>query len=684
VHLSYRIGLRVFSAIESRVVLGVPDAAELPRSPGHGYLKFGSEPMSRFKAAYVSGGWKSIGHSATGLPGQPRIPAMAYVPDYVEPAALPEEPVVETQTDDALADSILDILVDRMELHGPPAHQVWLPPLDRPLTLDEPLGPLVTDPQRGLCSAQSDLAGRLRAPVAIVDKPFEQRRDLLWLNLAGAAGHVVVVGAPQSGKSTLLRTLVCGMALTHTPAEAQFYCLDFGGGALMSLDGLPHVGAAFGRTDADQIRRTVAEVYLLMETREQQFSTNRIDSMATYRDQKRGGRFADDPFGDVFLVIDGWGTLRSEYEELESSITEIAGRGLSFGVHVIVGATRWVELRPAIRDLLGTKLELRLGDPVDSSHGRRIAANVPNERPGRGLTPDGMHSLTILPRIDGTAETRDLTAGIEHLITSVRSAWQGAPAPAVRLLPERVPFESLPQPAPVGRQRWRIPIGIAENDLGPVYLDFGAEPHCLLFADIECGKTMFLRTIARSITERYTPEEVCVIAIDYRRTLLGAVPPEYLIAYASTTQATEGAIAQVCGAMRERLPGADVTAEQLRARSWWQGPELFLLIDDYDLVAGGPMNPLMPLLEFAMQARDIGLHILITRRSGGAGRALYETFISRIRELGTPGIVMSGERDEGVLLGNVRPSRLPAGRGWFVTRREGARLVQLAWLPTEE
>src|SRR6185312_7380080 len=57
-HLSYRIGLRTFSAMESRVVLGVPDAYELPRSPGHGYLRFGTEPLRRFKAAYVSGPYR--------------------------------------------------------------------------------------------------------------------------------------------------------------------------------------------------------------------------------------------------------------------------------------------------------------------------------------------------------------------------------------------------------------------------------------------------------------------------------------------------------------------------------------------------------------------------------------------------------------------------------------------------
>ena len=49
------------------------------------------------------------------------------------------------------------------------------------------------------------------------------------------------------------------------------------------------------------------------------------------------GQFPEDPFGDVFLVIDGWFTLRQEYEALEQAIQEIATRGLSYGVHLIVG-----------------------------------------------------------------------------------------------------------------------------------------------------------------------------------------------------------------------------------------------------------------------------------------------------------------------------------------------------------
>ncbi len=74
--------------------------------------------------------------------------------------------------------------------------------------------------------------------------------------------------------------------------------------------------------------------------------------MATYRRRRAAGEFADDPFGDVFLVVDGWGTLRQDYEELETAITTLAGRGLGFGVHVVLTAARWAEIRINMRDLL--------------------------------------------------------------------------------------------------------------------------------------------------------------------------------------------------------------------------------------------------------------------------------------------------------------------------------------------
>jgi len=683
-HLSYRIGLRTFSTNESRVVLGVSDAYELPRSPGHGYLKSGTEPLQRFKAAYVSGVHRAV-DGADHRPGAASFTIEEYVPQYVPlPADASPTPAAEVAAPEPEvgAATLLDVLVRQMEGRGVPAHQVWLPPLKEPPALDQILPPLATSPSRGLTVTVPDLLGGLHVAVGIVDKPLDQRRDVLWLDLAGAAGHIAVVGGPQSGKSTALRSIICSLALTHTPAEVQCYVLDFGGGSLTALRDLPHVGGVAARQDTAPIRRTVAEIKSILDEREALFAERGIDSMGTYRRQRAAGGFPEQRFGDVFLIVDGWITLRNEHDDLEEVITDIANRGLSYGVHVVGAASRWMDFRPAIRDLLGTKLELRLGDPSDSFLNRRIAGNVPERSPGRGITPEGLHFMTALPRIDSGQDPADLASGQTMLVKAVREAYQGPVAPPVRLLPAQVPFEAMPS-FTVEQAGLALPIGLAEADLQPVYVDFATEPHLLLFGDSESGKSTFLRALARTICTRFQGEQARILLVDYRRSLLGAITTDHLVGYGATAQQAEELMQSVAAYMKARLPGPDVTTEQLRSRSWWSGPECFVLVDDYDLVAGGPTNPIMPLLEYLPQARDVGLHLIVTRRSGGAGRAMYEPVIQRLRELASPGIVLSGDRDEGALFGNVRPSTLPPGRGWLVTRREGARLIQLANLPPD-
>jgi S-DNA-T family DNA segregation ATPase FtsK/SpoIIIE len=681
-YLSYRIGLRTFSAVESRVVLGVPDAYELPSAPGHGYLKVDTTTMTRFRAAYVSGPYGRL-DGRTGQPAaaaQRRMAAFTVVPVPLpadDQAALDPAPSRGDEEDRETRVSVLDVIASRLEGQGPPAHQVWLPPLSEPPPLDALLPPLAVDPERGLCPHGWNGLGRLTVPVGVVDRPYEQRRDLLWAEMDGAAGNVAIVGGPQSGKSTMLRTLIASLSLTHTPREVQVYCLDFGGGTLTTLRELPHVGGVSGRRDVEGIRRSVAEMAALVEEREQRFATLGIDSMATYRRRRAAGEFAEDPFGDAFLVVDGLATLRQEYEDLEPTVTNLAQRGLGYGVHVVLSATRWAEVRPALRDLLGTRFELRLGDPAESEMDRRTAQNVPQKSPGRGLTPGKLHLLAGIPRVDGSTSVETLADGVGDLVHNVAQSWRGDPAPRVRLLPRNLPATDLPKPSadePAG-----IPIGVNESALAPVYLDLAAEPHLIALGDTECGKSNLLRVIGRQIISRHTPKEARIIVADYRRSLLGAFEGEHVIGYAASSKQLDDLVATVRQSMDKRLPGPDVTAEQLRTRSWWKGPELYMLIDDYDLVASQGGNPLAKLLDLLPQARDIGLHLVLTRRIGGAQRALFEPVMQRLREIDSPGLIMSGSREEGPLFSNLKATAQPPGRGTLVRRSDGANLIQIAW-----
>ncbi|MBV9843522.1 MAG: type VII secretion protein EccCa [Kutzneria sp.] len=687
-YLSYRIGLKTFSASESRAVLGVPDAFELPPIPGSGYLAIQGEPMTRFKAAYVSGPYRPAGMipsvatpTAVGGDRRPKY----FVPDFVEIPKEPERieaPVAESKPDkeDSIEPSVLEVIVGRLAGQGAPAHQVWLPPLAEPQSMDMLLPPLVMTPDRGLCP--QGFQGYLQVPIGLVDKPFEQRRDPFWADFSGAAGHGAVVGGPQSGKSMLLRTLVMSMALTHTPQEVQFYCLDLGGGTMAPLEGLPHVGGVAGRLDPDKARRMVAELTTLIAEREQRFRAAGIDGMVEFRNRRRRGEITDDPYGDVFVIVDGWLNFRQEFEVLEQSILNLAAQGLSFGIHVVISANRWAEIRPALKDLLGTRFELRLGDPSESEFDRKTAVNVPVGRPGRGLTPDKLHFLTALPRIDSSSNPADVSAGVQDAMTKISGGWRGPGAPIVRLLPELLPYEQLPVPQQQANPRL-VPIGVNEDGLAPVFLDFDADSHFLAFAEGESGKTNLLRTIVRGIMTRYTTSEAVILLVDYRRTMLGFIDTDHLLTYAVSSNQLQETIGDVRNSLVGRLPGPDVTQEQLRSRSWWKGPEVFVVVDDYDLVATQSGNPLAPLSEFLPQAKDVGLHMILARRSGGASRAMFDPIIGKLREIAAPGMVMSCNKDEGVLLGTYKPQILPPGRGVIITRRLGQQLMQTAWLQPE-
>ncbi|MER8237084.1 type VII secretion protein EccCa [Streptomyces sp. NPDC094049] len=682
-YLSYRIGLRTFSAAESRAAIGVPDAYHLPSVPGSGYLKFGTDEMTRFKAAYVSGTYRTGGPrlEVGQLPVERRpalftaapVPVVYAAPD---PAYLTE---LRAREDDALADTVLDVVVRRLEGQGVPAHQVWLPPLDQAPSLDQLLPGLARTAERGLTATEYTRQGALTVPLGLIDKPFEQRREVLYRDFSGAAGHMMVVGGPQSGKSTIMRTLVSSFALTHTPAEVQFYCLDFGGGGMVSLADLPHVGGVASRLDPERVRRTVAEVMGVLNRREEFFRAHAIDSMATYRRKRTAGELPGEAWGDVFLVVDGWGGFRNDYDVLEPVVSDIAARGLGYGVHVVITASRYMEVRAALKDQMLGRLELRLGDVMDSEFDRKVAANVPAGVPGRGQVPEKLHFMGALPRIDGSSAAADLSDGTAAFVRAVKESWTGAPAPSVRLLPRKLPAERLPKGFEHPRQG--IAIGIDETNLEPVFVDFESDPFFLVFGESESGKTALLRLIAKQLSERYTPEQARIVVGDYRRTMLEAVAPSHLLEYAPMASAMQMHMDAINTVMTKRSPKPDITPQQLRDRSWWSGPQLFVLIDDFELVATNSGNPLSVLVENLPFARDVGIRFVVARSAAGASRAMYEPFMQRMKELGAQGVLLSGDPGEGDILGNVRARPMPPGRGTFVSRKRGTPLVQLGWLP---
>ena len=169
--------------------------------------------------------------------------------------------------------------------------------------------------------------------------------------------------------------------------------------------------------------------------------------------------------------------------------------------------------------------------------------------------------------------------------------------------------------------------------------------------------------------------------IDYRRQMLRTVGDEFRVSYAFSSALASEQMAELAQTLRRRLPHSGLTMTQLQAGRWWTGPDVYVVIDDYDLVATGAGNPLLPLAELLPQARDIGLHVVMARRVRGLSRA-FEPFINAMRDLGPTGLLLSGDPQEGAVLGQYRATAQVPGRALLVRRGERGVVMQVA-VPAE-
>jgi len=689
-YLSYRLCLRTFSAAESNIALGTPDAFYLPSAPGVGYCKVDTS-ITLFKTALISMPF---------VPAQEQKSPLTLIREFTPTgwlvpngAALARAgislnaPTGSLSLGAAQVQTEMEVVIHGLDhaysasLQRAPVHQVSLPPLSKTLTLDTILKEYCRSNLDGSRWPAAPPFGPLRVPIGLLDKPLEQTQEPLFLDFSGTGGHLALVGAPQSGKSTLLRAIVASFIATHAPREAQFYCIDLGGGLLRSLEDAPHVGSvcASSKMEGDKIRRLVRQVRKVIEDRSFFFQQQRIDGMATFRARRQAGELASFPYGDVFLIIDNMAQLNQDLDQLRDEIIELVATGLNYGVHVIVAANRWAEIPPKIRDNIGTRLELYLHDPVESEFGKAAAATLPAGVPGRGLNKDKLHFQTALPIVcQGGGASLPVQEAIEAFVQCARRAWNGPVAPPVRMLPGTVRWQDLI--AAVRPPVRGVPIGVDEFRLEPALIDLAAiGPHFLVFGDAECGKTSLIRAWVRGIERYYPPEEAEFAVIDLRRKLVDLRNSKQCALYAYNQDTLKQCIDGLRATIDRRLQeSAQVPLERLDDEKKWDGPRFFVFVDDYDTFPTSA-NPLTPLNNYLAQARDTGFHLILARSAGGAASS-FDPILKSLKDMGTPGLVMSGNPTEGAILGNQRAAPFPPGRGYLIRRKYPVTQIQIAYV----
>lgn len=678
-YLSYRIGLRTLSDSESRTILDTPDAFSLPALPGYGYLKVDTTIYTRFRSGYVSGP----------LPGDEEevqvAPTLEVVPRYPRPDREevrgkgnrpddgaqedddPNDDPNDDPDDEPLGPTVMSTVVDQLAQRPGIGQHVWLPPLPDQLTLDEAAG----SPTATRSGVRIPTSGPLRVPLGRVDDPKRQTQRVWELDLAATTGHVLVVGAPRTGRTTFLRTVAASLAVSHSASDVVVYAIDMLGSNLQVLDDLPNVAGVGVRGDQEVVRRTVEEVHTVLLDREELFQQLRVDSLEQAR-AKVAGTGEQTMLADVVVLIDGYGPLNEELDALEDTIDTIVRRGAGVGIHVIVTVSRWNEARINQQTFFSNKIELRLTDPSDSAAGRKLSETLKDAPPGRALLSTGLFAQIALPRVDGEADRLTVAEGLADLVARVRSSAVDT-APRIRVLPPVVPHDQLAgSPAP-----GLVPLGLNEMTLATEMLDLnGADRHVVAIGESQTGRTSLLRQVIHSLVDQYTPQQIVFAVMDPRRTLKDEVPEEYLGAYAGSVGLAERLVGAVLPELAKRAESAgdiDSTGGKLPE------PRIVVIADDYEILTAGGGSPLHALVPYIAMASEVNLNVLIARRTGGAARGVFEPAFSTIRDSGAVGLMFSGDRSEGQLLGTVRPQKLPTGRALLVRTGQPVRTVQVGF-----
>lgn len=464
-----RVALRMADESDSKDVVDDPVAASFPPSlPGRGIAKTGPGRLVPFQSAYA-GGW------TTDEVQQAEVKVAELRFGSIQTWEADQAPESDSHDEDLGPNDqkrIVSSLVAASSIAGIPApRRPWLDDLERAVDIRDL--PVLGDGQI--------LLGKMDVPSRQMQEPayFVPDKD----------GSLLVYGTSGSGKSTVLRTVAIAAGFHAAHADVEVYGLDFGSGALKSLEVLPHVGSIIGGDDAERVQRILRSLARVLDDRGKRFSAANASSLTEYR-EITGSR---EP--RILLLIDGFPQFRSEWESTTArmpfyqTFMRILGEGRPLGVHVIASADRSGSVPTAVSANVSRRVVLRLSD--DSGY---AMLNAPKDvldetsAPGRAIV-DGLE--TQIATLGGTPNVAEQTKLLEQLAAQLRGAGVRE-VEEIGALPTRLSVRDLPD------RLGEFPVlGVAEDTLAA--RDFDPVGTFVVAGPPQSGKTTALKGLITSM-----------------------------------------------------------------------------------------------------------------------------------------------------------------------------------------
>ncbi|MDQ6670023.1 MAG: type VII secretion protein EssC [Chloroflexota bacterium] len=640
----FRVCLRVEQPQDSQDVLKRPDAVSLA-GRGQGYLQVGhDEIFTLFQGAW--GGAVYHPESAATDPREIVLVDLDGTRRAIDPIRSNATPSRDPTQAEALAGHVRRAADQAGIARLSP---IWLAPLREGVVLTD-----VLDVAAGWDGSGWRPSGRWMEPaIGVVDDPAHRRQSPLRIDLP-RGGNLAVYGAPGAGKTTALLALALALACEHPPADLNIYLLDFGGHVLGSLSALPHVGGVVLGDEEEKLVRLLRHLSTELSRRKALFAEAGVATLPAYR------AATEREVPALVLLIDNLPALMHTYADLEDEVAQIAQQGGTLGVHLVFSAASPTLVRLRIANSFSQAVTLRLADRADYSAVLSVPEGYePSSQPGRGLIK-GRPTLEFQVALPaGGASEADQTAGVRRLTRDMDAAWLGPRPWRVRTLPEHVSLlDVLPGSVrvdgmPIG------PVGLAEDELEPLYVDLRDGPHFVIGGPPRGGKSTLMRTWILGLIASLPRDRLRVYLADFSHAGLNGrdgLPGVRMI--------HDGA--ELVTLLDEIESAADVAVARV------------LAIDDLDGLQRSTDSGTLDRLQRLVRARRSGVHVLLVGSSSSLG-ASYEGFGHAIKETQTGFLVGGSDYEDLQVLGiNVPHAEarqgLPAGRAFYARRKRYVRV----------
>ncbi len=300
---------------------------------------------------------------------------------------------------------------------------------------------LLDDPR--LASDPDLVAARWTADRPGLAAVIGQSRDgPLILDLKVDGPHGLVAGTTGAGKSEFLRTMLASLALSHAPTDVNFILIDYkGGAAFRQCRRLPHTVGFVTDLDDRLARRALISMRAELRRREEVLARAEVSDLAEMARRHRHTVDRDLVPASLLIVIDEFAALRTEVPDFVDGLVDVAQRGRSMGVHMILATQKpGGVITPQIEANTNIRIALRVATVGDSNDviGTSDAADIPTELPGRALIKiGGADNITAFQ----AAYVAGSAGGDEP-----QAAIAGVPFGMVNESPMTVPLESPIEP----------------------------------------------------------------------------------------------------------------------------------------------------------------------------------------------------------------------------------------------